>query len=93
MKCHYCATYATTPQSLRKMVSNPPKPKISHRYCRHIHKDVTSVTDSCIDLTPAPYTSGVRSGAVGFMSLCVLSEERGKYSHVYGASSTERLRT
>jgi len=55
MKCHYCATYATTPQSLRKMVSNPPKPKISHRYCRHIHKDVTSVTDSCIDLTPAPY--------------------------------------
>ena len=55
MKCHYCQTYHSIPKSLRRISRDYPKPKISYRYCRHVHKEVTSNTEACNQLTPAPY--------------------------------------
>ena len=55
MKCHSCATFATTPQSLRRIEKVSTKTIIHHRYCRHTHEEVTSTTDACKDLTPTTY--------------------------------------
>jgi hypothetical protein len=56
MKCHYCQTFTNIPKSLRRISGDYPKPKISYRYCRHIHEEVTSNTETaCNQFIPAPY--------------------------------------
>ena len=55
MKCQYCHTFSAIPKSLRRIEKNFPKPNISYRYCRHIHKEVTTQTESCEHLTPTTF--------------------------------------
>ena len=51
--CHYCQSFKEIKKSLRRMVGDAPKPKISYRYCRHIHNEVTNTTTACEHFSPA----------------------------------------
>lgn len=52
IKCHYCQTYKIVPESLRRLVMEAPKRKISHRYCREVQKEVTTESIACDKFTP-----------------------------------------